>query len=142
MRLIQNISVPTETSIRNNYVLELLMTAMKPVLIVGEGACGKSNLLKNFIFSELNVFAQHCFTEHITCSHYTDAASLKSNVERNLVTKKLSNVSNKDEMGKTMNSHMYEKKQDSGHMNPPGWNHKLILYLEDLHMTWKDEHGD
>ena len=123
-------------------MLELLTTAMKPVLVVGEGACGKSNLLKNFIYSEVNIFAQHTFTEHITCSHYTNSESLKSNIERNLITKKLQNISNKDEMGKTMNSHMYEKKVDSGHMNPPGYNHKLIVYLEDLHMTWKDVHGD
>jgi len=142
MRLIQNIYVPTQQSVRFNYMMECLLTAMKPVVVVGEGACGKSALLKNFIFSEMNMFAQHTFTEHITCSHYTSCASFKTNVERNLETRKLEGVNTKDDMGKTMNSHMYEKAEDSGHMQPPGYNHKLILYLEDIHMTWKDKHLD
>ena len=48
----------------------------------------------------------------------------------------------KDEMGKTMGSVAREVAQDTGHLRPPGDEHKLIVYYEDLHMAWVDKYGD
>ena len=93
----------------------------------------------------MGAFAQNYFMEHITCSHYTNSFSLKLTLEKNLVTKKLEGIENKDEKGETMNSAQFELAQDSGVLVPPGEageNSKLIVYLEDLHMTWVDKHGD
>ena len=41
-----------------------------------------------------------------------------------------------------MNSVQMEVAMDSGCLKPPGDNHKLIVYLEDIHMTYIDKYGD
>ena len=51
MRIVQNVYVPTYDSIRYNYVMELLLTTGKPVLVFGEGASGKSSFIKDMMFS-------------------------------------------------------------------------------------------
>lgn len=50
-RLIQNVTIPTPDSIRYNYIMELLLTTQKPVLVFGEGASGKSGLIKDMMFN-------------------------------------------------------------------------------------------
>ena len=43
-------TVPTYDSIRYNYVMELLSTTQKPILVFGEGATGKSSMIKDMLF--------------------------------------------------------------------------------------------
>ena len=102
MRLVQNIFIPTYDTIRYNYVMELLMTTQKPILIYGEGASGKSSIIKDMVFSQMLQFSQNYFVEHITCSHYTKALAIKNAIERNLEVKK--QEIEEDDMNKTMNS--------------------------------------
>ena len=142
MRLVQNVHIPTYDSIRYDYVMELLLTTQKPVLVFGEGASGKSSLVKDMLFAQSLQFAQSYFVEHLTCCHYTSALALKNGVERNLEVKRQEVAEDKDEMGKTMNSVMREVAADSGHLKPPGDNHKLVVYFEDLHMTRFDKYND
>jgi len=106
MRLIQNVSIPTYDSIRYHYIMELLLVTQKPILVFGEGASGKSSLVKEMLFGQMLQFAQNYFVEHVTCSHYSNVTSIKNNIERNLTVKKreLSGGAGKDEMGNTMNS--------------------------------------
>lgn len=52
-RLIQNIMIPTYDTTRYNYVMELLLTTQKPILVMGEGASGKSCLIKDMLFVQL-----------------------------------------------------------------------------------------
>ena len=108
MRIVQNLYVPTEDTIRYNYVLELLISSQKPVLVFGEGASGKSSMIKDMLFSQMLAFSQDYFIEHVTCSHHTSALALKNGIERNLVVKKRELQDDKDDMGKTMNSVMKE----------------------------------
>ena len=142
MRIVQNIYVPTHETIRYNYILELLLTSQKPVLVFGEGASGKSSMIKDMLFSQMLAVSQDYFIEHVTCSHHTNALALKNGIERNLTVKKRELQDDKDDMGKTMNSVMREVAQDTGHLKPPGDEHKLIVYYEDLHMTWIDKYND
>ena len=90
----------------------------------------------------MTMFAQKVFVDHVTCSHYTTAGVLKENIERNLVMRKIEGLDNHDAMGRTLNTVAFEAKVDSGVMEPPGVNHKLVVYLEDLHMTMVDRHQD
>lgn len=57
MRLVQNVTVPTYDSIRYNYIMELLLTSQKPILVFGEGASGKSSLIKDMLFTQSLQFA-------------------------------------------------------------------------------------
>jgi len=52
-RLIQNVTIPTYHSIRYNFVMEMLLTSQKPVLVFGEGASGKSSLVKDMLFVQM-----------------------------------------------------------------------------------------
>ena len=43
--------VATLETIKVAFVIESLLTTQKPVAICGDGACGKSSLIKDFIFN-------------------------------------------------------------------------------------------
>jgi hypothetical protein len=142
-RIIQNITIPTHDSIRYNYIIELLLTTQKPVLVAGEGASGKSALIKDMVFNQMMQFSQNYYVEHITCSHYTDVGSVKSNIERSLVIKRRElSADAKDELGNTVNSFQMEALTDTGHLKPDGDSHKLVVFLEDLHMAKIDKYHD
>ena len=142
-RIIQNVTIPTQDSIRYNYIIELLLTAQKPVLVFGEGASGKSALIKDMVFNQMMQFAQSYFVEHITCSHYTDVSSIKSNIERSLVIKRQElSPETKEDLGNTVNSFQMEMLTDTGRLTPDGEKHKLIVFLEDLHMAKTDKYND
>ena len=104
MRIVQNLQVPTYDSIRYNYLMELLLTTQKPVLVFGGGASGKSALVKDTLFAQMLVYARNYFVEHVTCSHHTKALAVKGAIERNLEIKKRDVSENRDELGKTLNS--------------------------------------
>ena len=87
-------------------------------------------------------YAQSYFIEHVTCSHYTSVQSIKSNIERSLTVKKREVTETKDDMGKTMNSVQLEVAADTGHLKPLGDESKLVVYLEDMHMSKVDKYGD
>lgn len=89
-------------------------------------------------------FAQKYYVEHITCSHYTDVATIKHNIERSLAVKRreVAETDAKDEMGNTMNSVQMEVLTDTGHLKPEGDQHKLIVFLEDMHMAQMDKYND
>lgn len=87
-RLVQNVTIPTYDSIRYQYIMELLLTTQKPVLVFGEGASGKSSFIKDTLFHQMKQYAQKYFVDHGTCSHYTDVVASKLVIERNLEIKK------------------------------------------------------
>jgi len=79
----------------------------------------------------------------VTCSHHTTSDVIKENIERNLETKRIEFVNNKDEFNKTMSTNEMEKRSDSKKLRPLGSaNSKLLVYLEDLHLTWIDNYKD
>ena len=78
----------------------------------------------------------------MTCSHYSKVDAVKTTIERNLVTKKREIADDKDDKGVTITSTLREVLADSGCLKPPGEDHKLIVYLEDIHMTAVDKYGD
>lgn len=141
MRLVQNVTIPTYDTIRYHYLMELLLTTQKPVLVFGEGASGKSSFIKDTLFHQMKQYAQKYFVDHGTCSHYTDVVASKLTIERNLEIKKI-NPGTKDDLGNTMNSAMIEAASDTGRLKPPGDQHKLIVYYEDMHMSKLDKYGD
>ncbi len=164
MRLIQNIYVPTLETVKVTHVMESLITTQKPIAICGEGASGKSSLIKDFVFSQIFIFTQGTYLDHITCSHYTTSDVIKNNVERNLVplfvhtkvdppTEAAKPIVQPDQntLPKTAEQELEEliktatsmnNKQETDILKPPGQDTRLIVYLEDLHMTWVDQTRD
>lgn len=147
MRLIQNIYVPTMETVKVAYVMESLLTTLKPVAICGDGACGKTSMIKDFVFNQIFLFTQGTYSDHITCSHYTNSDVLKSNIERNLepILVKLPeplepDVNNPKAIATA--SSLKPKIEETNLMKTPGEQTRLIVYLEDLHMTWIDQTGD
>lgn len=57
MRLIQNIYVPTLETVKVTYVMESLITTQKPIAICGDGASGKSSMIKDFVFNQVFMFS-------------------------------------------------------------------------------------
>jgi len=113
------------------------------VLITGEGASGKSIMIKDQLFSQMLQYSQNYYLEHITCSHSTTGLSVKTNIERSMQVKRSDLQSDKDEMGRTINSIVRDHLTDTGRLKPDGdSNCKLIVYLEDLHMTGTDKFND
>lgn len=95
------------------------------------------------VYNQMMQFAQKYYVEHITCSHYTDVSSIKSNIERSLIIKRRDiPADTKDDMGNTANTFQMEVMSDTGHLKPDGDAHKLIVYLEDLHMAQVDKYND
>ena len=142
-RLIQNIVIPTYDTIRYNYVMELLLTTQKPTMIMGEGASGKSSLIKDMLFVQILQFAQNFFIDHCTCSHMSSQTAIKRNIERSMMVKRSDiGEDTKDDAGKTMNSIQIEAITDTGRLKPEGENNKLIVYFEDIHMAATDKYGD
>ena len=74
------------------------------MLVFGVSSAGKSTLIKDMLFGQMLQFAQGHFIDHVTCSHQLGVMNFKSNIERNLTVKKRDLESDKDDMGKTMNS--------------------------------------
>jgi GTPase SAR1 family protein len=56
MRLLQNIYVPTMETVKVAFVMESLLTTQKPVAICGDGACGKTSMIKDFVFNQIFLF--------------------------------------------------------------------------------------
>jgi GTPase SAR1 family protein len=38
------------------FVMESLLTTQKPVAICGDGACGKTSMIKDFVFNQIFLF--------------------------------------------------------------------------------------
>jgi hypothetical protein len=138
--------VPTIETVKVAFVMESLLTTQKPVAICGDGACGKTSMIKDFVFNQIFLFTQGTYSDHITCSHYTNSDVLKSNFERNLVPIMVKlpeplQPEVKDPKTATTSS-LKPKQEETKIMKTPGEQTRLIVYLEDLHMTWIDQTGD
>lgn len=86
LKRMENVCVTTMQHVKLNYFMECLLTMQRPVLICGEGATGKSTLVKDFVFHQVNIFTRKLLTYHMTCTNYTTAVTFKENLERNLET--------------------------------------------------------
>lgn len=51
LQSVANVTVPTVPWVRMLYQIECLVVAKKPVLVCGQGATGKSSLVKSMIFN-------------------------------------------------------------------------------------------
>jgi hypothetical protein len=63
-----------------------MLTAMKPCLVVGRNATGKSSLVRDTLFNQIYCFTKDACTEHVPCSYRTNASSLKEFIEHNFKT--------------------------------------------------------
>ena len=114
--------MPSQDSIRYQYVLECLITNQASTLIVGPACSGRSSLVKNTLFSKVFDFTKQLVADHVTMSSHCDSTMLKENVERLLEWR----------ADKATGERKLRPHQDN----------KLVCYVEDLHMAWKDPHGD
>ena len=119
----QNFFVPSADSIRYSYLLECLVTAQVPTLVVGPATSGRSSLLRETLFSHVFQFTKHLVTDHVTMSSHTDSSLFKENVERLLEFR--------------LSKHTPGVRRLRPHLD-----NKLICYVEDLHMCWRDPYGD
>jgi len=67
--------------------MEVLLSAMKPICVMSEPGAGRSTVVRDMILTQVLAFSTGLVVENITCSHRTNALSLKNALENNLVTK-------------------------------------------------------
>ena len=106
-----NVTVPTPETVSNSYFVEAFLKVGKPVLLIGNAGCGKTQLCKgvlNHLDPEL-----FCYTL-INFNFYTDAALLQNIMEQPPIEKKT---------GKQF--------------GPPG-KLKLIYFIDDMNMPQLD----
>lgn len=80
--------MPTEESIRYQYIFECMITNQHSTLILGPNASGKSALIREMMFNQIYNFAQGVQVEHYTMTHHSDCATFKEIIEAKLDTKK------------------------------------------------------
>jgi hypothetical protein len=88
-RLVQNLYIPTPEIVRMMHTVEVLVSTQQPIMVTGQAACGKSAFMKDFINSQIFVYAKDVSTEHVTCSHHLDSTTMKEYTERYLEVKKV-----------------------------------------------------
>jgi hypothetical protein len=59
------------------------------MLMVGEVASGKSSFMKDFMNSQIFLYAKDVSTEHVTCSYHLDSVLFKDYIESHLEQKKV-----------------------------------------------------
>ncbi|CAG9313552.1 unnamed protein product [Blepharisma stoltei] len=106
-----NVTVPTTETVSNSYFIQAFINIGKPVLLIGNAGCGKTQLSKGVLRS-LNP-EQFCFVV-INFNFYTDALLLQNIMEQPPIEKKT---------GKQF--------------GPPG-KLKLIFFVDDLNMPQLD----
>lgn len=118
----QNFFVPSAESIRHSFLLEAFVTNQVSTLVVGPAGAGASTLLRETLFSHVFNFTKALQTDHVSLSSHTDSGVLKDNVERLLEWR-----TSKTTGEKVLRPHL---------------DNKLICFIEDMHMSYTDEHGD
>lgn len=68
MKSVTNISVPTMDQIKLYYLMECLLMTKKPILVAGQGAAGKSQMIKDMIYIQTGVFTSKIQVDHISCT--------------------------------------------------------------------------
>lgn len=121
-KLMQNFFVPSEASIRHDFMLELLVTAQTSTVVIGPAGCGRSALLRSTLFGKLFDCNKQLASHHLTMSKRFDATRFKESLEG-----------------------LLEQGPGGGSEKPklrPPLGHRLVCYVEDLHMAFTDQHGD
>jgi hypothetical protein len=118
----QNFFVPSEASIRHDFMLELLVTAQTSTVVMGPTSSGRSSLLRSTLFGKLFECSKQLATDHLTMSKRYDAFKFKESLE-GLLEKGAAGDGEKPKL------------------RPP-LGHRLVCYVEDLHMAFTDRHGD
>ena len=72
-----NIVVPTMQWVKDFYVMECLLTAHKPFVVIGQRASGKSTLMKEMLFAQTQQFCDRLLVDHVGCTWRTDANTFK-----------------------------------------------------------------
>ena len=72
-----NIVVPTMQWVKDFYVMECLLTAHKPFVLIGQRASGKSTLMKEMLFAQTQQFCDRLLADHVGCTWRTDANTFK-----------------------------------------------------------------
>lgn len=119
---VQNFFVPSKDSVRYNYLLECFVTNQFSTLVIGSAGCGRSALLRESLFTNVFDYTKGLITDHITMSAHTDSVVFKENVERLLEWR-------------------LDKKTGLRRLRPH-LDNKLIVYVEDLHLSNTDLYGD
>ena len=74
------------------------------------------------LFYKVFTYTKRVITDHVTMSSHTDSTIFKENVERLLEWR--------------------ENKKTGQYRLKPIHDHKLICYIEDVHLCWTDSYGD
>ena len=105
--------VQTDESTRLTYVLDLLARVGAPVMFVGTAGTGKTTIIKDFL---RNLDQDHWMTQDINMNYYTDSYALQQQLEGSI-----------------------DKR--SGHTFGPPTGKKLIYFVDDLNLPYKEEYG-
>lgn len=109
-----NVTVPTPETVSNSYFIDAFIKIHRPVLLIGNAGCGKTQLCKG-ILQNLNP-DQFCYMT-INFNYYTDSAMLQTIMEQPPIEKKT---------GKQF--------------GPPG-KLRLIYFIDDLNMPQLDQYN-
>jgi len=112
LQSMSQVCVPTQESVCTMFFMSLLIERQRPVLLVGNAGCGKTQLVKE----KLRNLNEDMSSLTINFNYFTDSASLQSTMEQPL-----------------------EKKAGKNY-GPPG-HKKLIYFVDDLNMPKVDEYG-
>ena len=114
--------MPSKDSVRYGYLLECFVTNQFSTLVIGSAGSGRSALLRETLFTNVFDYTKGLITDHITMSAHTDSVVFKENVERLLEWR-------------------LDKKTGLRRLRPH-LDNKLIVYVEDLHLSNTDLYGD
>ena len=121
-RKMQNLFVPSMQSVRQELLLECLVTNFTSTLVLGQASSGRSSLLRSTLFSKVFEYTKQLVVEHLPMSKTCDATLFKNKIESVLELKA-------EGEGQTPKLRPYE-------------GCRMICYIEDLHLGFADAHGD
>ena len=108
-----NIYVPTVDSTRLQFVMSQLVPSGHPVLLVGGQGTGKTQLMKEYLRS---MNSELFYSQSINMNYYTDSLALQKQLEEPI------------------------DKRSGRSYGPPSLK-KLIYFIDDLNMPFKEEYG-
>ena len=108
-----NIYVPTVDSSRISFVMQQLVPRGHPVLLVGGQGTGKTQLMREYLRS---MNAEQFYSQSINMNYYTDSLALQKQLEEPI------------------------DKRSGRSYGPPSLK-KLIYFIDDLNMPFKEEYG-
>jgi dynein heavy chain len=107
------IYVPTVDSSRISFVMQQLVPRGHPVLLVGGQGTGKTQLMREYLRS---MNSEQFYNQSINMNYYTDSLALQKQLEEPI------------------------EKRSGRSYGPPSLK-KLIYFIDDLNMPFKEEYG-